>query len=474
MPRSSRLPGRKRPLLVGLVGGLAALTAALPGGAGTADPGAEPHPSPVPGSAAAADTLAGADWLSLLPEGEEKRRFVLDCTGCHPFDGGIARTQGRARTVAEWEAAVARMLGYAGAETSFPVISAGRDPGATARWLARHLAHAPAPRPAPALPEGAEVDEFLLPAPGDLPHDVAVDSRGRVVVTGMMTHRMYVLDPGTGRFDTVSIPVPKANPRAVEIDSLGNWWVVLGGPKSLARYSPSTQEWSVFEVGMYPHSLALAPDGHVWFNGHFSRAPELVGRVRAATGEVETFEVPAHPTLGAGPGGPIPYEIRVGPDGRIWGSELLGNRVFALDPSGGRFVVREMPLPASGPRRFDVDGSGALWIPAYTTNQLVRFDPRTGEFTGHDLPVPDAVPYVARVDPATGLVWVGTSAADAVFSFDPRTRAFTAYPLPSRGALVRHVAIDPRTREVWVAYGASPGIPARIARIRPPAPREAR
>jgi len=45
------------------------------------------------------------------------------------------------------------------------------------------------------------------------------------------------------------------------------------------------------------------------------------------------------------------------------------------------------------------------------------------------------------------------------------TCRFAVYPLPSRGALIRHIAIDPRTHDVWLAYGASPGIPARIARL---------
>jgi hypothetical protein len=30
---------------------------------------------------------------------------------------------------------------------------------------------------------------------------------------------------------------------------------------------------------------------------------------------------------------------------------------------------------------------------------------------------------------------------------------------------VRHLDVDERTGAVWVAYGASPGVPARVARI---------
>jgi hypothetical protein len=31
-----------------------------------------------------------AQLLRLLPDGEEKRRFILDCTGCHTFDARTA------------------------------------------------------------------------------------------------------------------------------------------------------------------------------------------------------------------------------------------------------------------------------------------------------------------------------------------------------------------------------------------------
>jgi streptogramin lyase len=301
----------------------------------------------------------------------------------------------------------------------------------------------------------------------------------------MMTDRMYVLDPGAPdararRFDAVPIPVPRANPRAVEIDPAGRWWVALGAPGAVAVYDPARAAgdgaWRTFAVGVYPHSVALgAGDGEAWFNGHFTRAPALIGRVRlsplgAAGRGVDSVALAPHPTLAADPGGPIPYEIRVAPDGVVWTSELHGNRLVAHDPRTRRTWAVDMPEPHSGPRRFDVDASGVLWVPAYAANALVRYDPRGGRFARVPLPIGDAVPYVARVDRAAGHVWVGTSAADALLRYTPRTGAWAAFPLPSRGALVRHLAVDPRTGDVWVAYGASPGPAAKIARLTTRAP----
>lgn len=404
--------------------------------------------------------------LGMLPPGEEKRRFVRDCTGCHVLDARIAFPGGQPRSRADWQDWTGRMLGLAGPASGFPVIGM-RTAEETAAYLARHLtadALPSSPAAAPAHAAGAVITEYDIPEPGDLPHDVAVLGDGRVLITGMFTHRMYLLDPETAEFTTEPIPQANANPRAVELGADGSWWVVLGGPQRLARRTPDG-EWRTWHVGVYPHSLGIAPDGRVWYNGHFTRSPEVVGVVDATTGEVTRFEVPPHPEADRG-AGPIPYELRVAADGRVWGTELLGDRVFALDPASGRFQIWRMPDPHSAPRRLDIAADGSVWIPEYAGGGLTRLDPGTGEMRRYALPIEDAAPYVARVDARSGRVWVGTGAADAIFAFDPTEERWTTYPLPSRGALVRHLAVDGRNGDLWIAYGASPGAPAKVARLR--------
>lgn len=414
-----------------------------------------------------AERWPSAAILTLLPAGTAKQKFVLDCTGCHTVDARVAFPNGRARSVAEWEEVVQRMLRYAGATTSFPVISAERDPSSTARWLAEHLAALPAstPQSAPAgeLPR-ATLTEYSHPVPQDLPHDVMVDSEGQVVITGMFTHRMFRLDPATGAFGEIPIPVAQANPRALDIDRNGNWWVLLGMPQKIARFDPASQQWESHDIGMYPHSIQEDGKGRVWFNGHFTKDPVRIGYLEAATGRVRTFDVPTPPELRAG-AGPIPYDLRIAPDGEVWVTELHGNRVIRFSPDSEEFRTYSMPTPHSGPRRVDFDAQGILWIPEYAAGKLARFDPRTEEFSEYPLPIADALPYVVRVDQRSGWVWIGTGAADAILGFDPATERFTVYRLPSRGALIRHLDIDRRTGDLWAAYGAAPGIPPRIVRV---------
>jgi virginiamycin B lyase len=407
--------------------------------------------------------LSASELLALLPEGPTKRQFIIDCTGCHTFHSGIAYPNGKKRTEQQWREAISRMLSFAGPQSRFPVISAHADPDSTARWLAANLPEQiPAAKARTASPE---VKEFMFPEPNDLPHDIAVLKDGRVVITGMFTNQMYILDPNSGAFETVAIPVPRANPRAVELDKEGRWWVVLGGPQSIAVYDPVTQTWDTHEVGMYPHSVALDSSGGAWYNGHFTVNPELIGRVDI-NGKTERFTVPPHPTLGSAPAGPIPYELRAGHDGSIWGSELQGNRIFRFDPHTKTFKAWTMTTSHAGPRRFDVDPRGNVWIPQYGAGNLAMIDPASGKITEITLPLANTAPYVARVDDARSRLWIGTAAGDVAFMYDLRTKRFSTFHLPVTGALVRHMSIDPRTGDVWLAYGASPGIPARVARLR--------
>ena len=469
MTRRNRPRNRPLPVAViatALLGACRAAEPAAAPAAPTAQPAVSAPARAVPAAVVPASPVA-ASVLSLLPEGEEKRGFVLDCTGCHQMDVERTFPAGRTRTREEWRAVVERMLAFAGHRAGFPIMSAARDAARTADFLAAHLVNAPTAPPEYRDVVAADIREYVYPYAQDLPHDIAVDADGHVVVTGMFTHRMLVLDPASGAFSEVEIPVGQANPRALEIDEDGDWWILLGGPGMVARYRPWTRQWRTWDVGMYGHDVRPDGRGGAWFNGHFSKAPEQIGRVDTTSAAARIVDVPG-PTPDAEGGGPIPYGMRIAPNGVVWMTELHGNRLVGHDPATGEFRFHEMPTAASGPRRLDIDRDGVVWIPEYAAGRIARFDPATSRFTEYDVPLRDAGPYVIRIDHARGRIWIGTGAADAVFLFDPRTERFSTIPLPTRGALVRHIDVDARSGDLWVAYGASPGIPPKLARIRLP------
>jgi streptogramin lyase len=413
---------------------------------------AQPVPAPPPSSS----------YLSLLPDGPAKRQFIIDCTGCHVFDAKTAFPNGAPRSRDSWKERITAMYSRFGSGTGFPIIADPQPVDSLADWLARSLAAATPPAEVEAPKANPRVTEFLIPEASDLPHDLIVEGDGSVVVTGMFTSRMYILDPRTGNFTTDNIPVQGANPRALHIDDDGTWWVLLGGPGMVAKRSPFGA-WSTHSVGMYAHSVARDANG-IWANGHFTGHPSKLAHVNASTGAVTTADLPSTTRPGVSP---IPYELRTGPDGKIWMSELHGGRVISYDPKTRANRVYEMPVTHSGPRRLDVAADGTVWIPLYAAGEIVELNPVTGTMQRHAMPVRDALPYVVRVDDARGAIWIGTGASDAIYRLDRATKRIETITLPSRGALVRHLDVDKRNGDLWVAYGASPGsIAARIARVR--------
>ena len=410
--------------------------------------------------------MPSSAFLGLLSDGEEKRAFVLDCAGCHQFDQRIVAPGGALRSHASWVARIQQMIAMAGGASSFPIISPSRDPEATATWLVNHLGDETDPLPTftpPPPMTGADaafsVVEYDIPAGGDLPHDLLPDGQGRLVITGMMTNRMYVLDPTTGTFSTV--PTPAVGPRALDIGPDGTWWVALGGSNTVGAYRQGA--WTTYPIGMYPHDVVLDGQGRLWFNGHFTVNPERMGYLDTTTGQVHTLTVPSPPMPDGG--STIPYGMRVDQDGLVWMTELRGNRLVRFDPAAEAFTLYDLPTTVSGPRRLAVASDGSLWIPEFAANKLARFDHDTETFQEWALPLPDALPYIARVDPADGSVWVATGAADAVLRFDPAAETWAVHRLPTPKALVRHMEPNPGGG-MWLAYGNSPATDPKVALVR--------
>ncbi|HYE58629.1 MAG TPA: carboxypeptidase regulatory-like domain-containing protein, partial [Rhodothermales bacterium] len=192
-------------------------------------------------------------FLSALPDGLEKRAFILDCTGCHQLDQRIALPGSAPRSHSAWASATQYMLSFAGASSPFPIMSPSRNAQATATFLSTHLNRVPAyqaPSPMTGADAAFTTTEYRVPGWGDLPHDLMPDSQGRIIITGMMTQQMYVLDPASSTYSTV--PTPANGARALDIGPDGTWYVALGQGNQVAAYDPRTQQWRSWSIGMYP------------------------------------------------------------------------------------------------------------------------------------------------------------------------------------------------------------------------------
>ncbi|MBW7883886.1 MAG: lyase [Caldilineaceae bacterium] len=235
----------------------------------------------------------------------------------------------------------------------------------------------------------------------------------------------------------------------------------------------------------YPHDVAPAPDGSVWWT---AQGAEALGRLDPGSGTSRLIP------LGAGS---RPHGVIVGPDGGAWVTDGGLNAIVRVDPDSE--AVDVYPLPADRPNAnlntAAFDGNGVLWFTGQN-GIYGRLDPASGEMEVFDAPrgrgpygitaTPGggiyyaslAGSHIARVDiesgaatviePPTpnqgarrvwadsqGIIWVSEWNAGQVGRYDPVTGSWQEWKLPGAAPRAYAVYVDDQDM-VWLSdFGAN-------------------
>lgn len=140
--------------------------------------------------------------------------------------------------------------------------------------------------------------------------------------------------------------------------------------------------------GRAPGEVVAGKDGNLWFVEGPSGSAR-VGRI-TPSGAVTEFSV--------SPG--VAQTLAVAPDGTIWFAGGNGPGIGSLTPQG---VVAGMTLlQSSAPRELAAGPDGNLWFTDTLNNAIVRVTP-TGTVTSFSLPTPDADPWHIAAGPGDSL-----------------------------------------------------------------------
>lgn len=292
----------------------------------------------------------------------------------------------------------------------------------------------------------AEVSIQEYPIPEDLyAHDVWADPApgGPVYFSAQSGGRLGILDPKSGRVDTVALGRGAA-PHGVIQGADGSVWLTDGGRNAIARVDPKTKE-----VKRWPlpadsgsanlNTAAFDGRGELWFTGQAG----IYGRLDPKSGALKVFQAPR----GAGP-----YGIQSTPDGTPYFASLAGSYVARIDIASGAARVIEPPTPRQGARRVWADAHGRLWVSEWNSGNLSRYDPASGRWTTWKAPGRAPHVYAVYVDD-TGKVWASEWTAQVMLRFDPVTEKFETFKSSSGHANVRQ--IHGRHGEVWTPESAA-------------------
>lgn len=196
------------------------------------------------------------------------------------------------------------------------------------------------------------------------------------------------------------------------------------------------REWKVPTLGQRARDPVEAPDGSIWWAGHWA---DLVGRIEPSTGRVWEYALPE---------GARPHSVTPDRAGNVWYTGNGNGTIGKLDPRAGTIAEYRMPDPAArDPHTAVFDEKGRLWFTLQQSNMVGRLIPATGEVRLAGVPRPKARPYGIQIA-ADGSLWVACNGGNCLLRVDPETMEVREYPLPDPKTTVRRLDIASDGR-IW-------------------------
>jgi virginiamycin B lyase len=263
--------------------------------------------------------------------------------------------------------------------------------------------------------------------------------------------------------------------------------VFIGALLGAAASHALASDTQVFQLpnGAFPHDVAPAPDGKVWYSAQRNGALGILDPVTGQSREVKL-----------GPNS-APHGVIQGPDGAAWLTDGGQNAIARVDPKSEEVKVWKLPAN-SGHANLNTgtfDRDGAYWFTGQS-GIYGRLDPRTAEIKVWKAPrgpgaygiaaTPEGDIYyaslagnhIARIDKASGAaaviepptkgqgarrvwsdskghIWVSEWHAGQLGLYDPKANSWREWKLPGARPRAYGVYVDDRDI-VWVSdWGAN-------------------
>src|SRR5260370_266802 len=205
------------------------------------------------------------------------------------------------------------------------------------------------------------------------------------------------------------------------------------------------KEWDVPTKGAHPHDPAVAPDGSLWFT---EQLQNKLGRLDPASGTVKEYALQVEESG--------PHGLVADARGEMWCAENGKGEMGKRDPQSGETKVYKVPESAR-PRRMAINAEDKIYFTDYNGGNLGRLDPATGAVKMWPSPSgAGAAPYGITITP-DGMVWYSESGVrpNTMVRFDPKTEQFARAAIPSGGGTGRNMAATPDGRGYIACSGVN-------------------
>jgi virginiamycin B lyase len=311
---------------------------------------------------------------------------------------------------------------------------------------------------------GPTVTEFTLPAGSSSPGMITAGPDGA----------LWFTESGKiGRITTAGtvseFPAPAGGSDGIAAGPDGALWFTEGGANKIGRMTMSgavsefpTLSTTSNPVGLpnssaNPFGITAGPDGALWFTESLA---DKIGRITTA-GIVSEFPLPHIQTVHDNPEG-----ITKGPDGALWFTEALGQRIGRIDPT--THAITEFPPPTTGAGPVGLTSivsgpEGALW---FTSNAEIDRITTAGATTKFSVPNASTAGGEIVTAGSDGALWFTESQAKKIGRMTS-AGSVTEFALPTAGDLGSPSGITAGPDgAIWFTEGRA----NRIGRVATPSP----
>jgi virginiamycin B lyase len=193
--------------------------------------------------------------------------------------------------------------------------------------------------------------------------------------------------------------------------------------------------------GTGPLDLKVGPDGLMYFSEGLTNR---LGRIDPKTHQMMEFQLPS-------PNCTMPYAVNPGPGNALWFSTAGGclHSIGRLDLVTFKIDLHLIPSPWAYPADLKTGPDGGVWFTESTANKISRIDPVTRAFSEYDVPTPASNPQDVAVVADDGGVWFSEMQGNKLARIDPSTHAISEYPYPTRNAQTLDVDPGSDHHQVW-------------------------
>ena len=428
--------------------------------------------------------LSNGEWIASMPGSHEQKNMFMSCVSCHTLER-VVRSRYNA---SEWPLILQRMAGYAPGSTPLrPQRRIGPRDGeaptperlkSQAEYLSTinlssvtkwQYTLKTLPRPKGKATR-VIITEYDLPRFDAQPHDVIVDSDGKLWYSDFGQQYLGKLDPKTAK--VAEYPYPELKPGFptgaldLEFDHQGNLWLGMMLQGGIAKFDKKTEKFQIFtlpkEINNDAAQIAMVMpryhqmDGKVWTNNVGRRSLQ---RLDVQSGQIELIN-PFQNIPKDLPDGTLPhsvYGIAADSQNNNYFMDFSNRNIGRVDAQTGEITFYSTPTPRSAPRRGHMDPQDRLWFAEYLGNNIAMFDTRTRKIQEWAMPTPWTGPYDVTWD-KNGDLWTAGMTTDRVIRLNTKTAEPIEYLLP-RTTNVRRVDVDNSTNPptFWIGnnHGAS-------------------